>query len=41
VPPAEPVFAQVAPGNAGSLRAVLAAGYRPIGGEVLFARALP
>jgi GNAT superfamily N-acetyltransferase len=41
VPPDEPVFAQVAPGNAGSLRAVLAAGYRPIGGEVLFARALP
>lgn len=37
VPPDEPVFAQVAPGNAGSLRAVLAAGYRPIGGEVLFA----
>jgi len=37
VPEGEPVFAQVAPGNAGSLRAVLVAGYRPIGGEVLFA----
>lgn len=36
-PADEPLFAQVAPGNAGSLRAVLAAGYRPIGGEVLFA----
>lgn len=30
-----PVFAQVAPGNCHSLRATLAAGYRPIGGEVL------
>ena len=35
VPPGEPVFAQVAPGNARSLRATLAAGYVPIGGEVL------
>jgi hypothetical protein len=33
----EPVWAQVAPGNAASLRAVLAAGYRPVGAEVLFA----
>jgi GNAT superfamily N-acetyltransferase len=32
-----PVFAQVAPGNASSLRACLAAGFRPIGAEVLFA----
>ena len=32
------VFAQVAPGNASSLRALLAAGYRPIGSEVLFLR---
>lgn len=32
------VFAQVAPGNAASLRAVLAAGYHPIGAEVLFLR---
>ena len=30
-----PVFAQVAPGNSVSLRAALAAGYQPIGGEVL------
>jgi len=36
VPDGEPVFAQVAPGNASSLRAVLAAGFRPIGAEVLF-----
>jgi GNAT superfamily N-acetyltransferase len=36
VPEGEPVFAQVAPGNVPSLRACLAAGYRPIGGEVLF-----
>jgi hypothetical protein len=34
----EPVFAQVSPGNAASLRAVLAAGFRPIGEEVLFPR---
>ena len=32
----EPVFAQVAPGNVASLRACLAAGYTPIGAEVLF-----
>jgi hypothetical protein len=32
------VFAQVAPGNAASLRAVLAAGYMPLGAEVLFGR---
>lgn len=37
VPPDEPLFAQVAPGNASSLRSVLAAGFRPIGSEVLFA----
>jgi L-amino acid N-acyltransferase YncA len=36
VPADEPVFAQVAPGNARSLRAFLAAGFRPIGAEVLF-----
>lgn len=33
----EPVFAQVAPGNAASMRACLAAGYQPIASEVLFA----
>lgn len=38
VPPGEPLFAQVTPGNAASLRSVLAAGYRPIGSEVLFLR---
>jgi RimJ/RimL family protein N-acetyltransferase len=32
----EPLFAQVAPGNVASVRACLAAGYRPIGAEVLF-----
>jgi GNAT superfamily N-acetyltransferase len=31
-----PVFAQVSPGNARSLRAFLAAGFRPVGSEVLF-----
>ena len=30
-----PIFAQVSPGNSLSMRATLAAGYRPIGGEVL------
>lgn len=35
-PADEPVFAQVSPGNAQSLRAFLAAGFRPIGSEVLF-----
>jgi hypothetical protein len=41
VPVGEPVFAQVAPGNAASLRAMLAAGFRPIGAEVLFFRQAP
>ncbi len=39
VPPDEPLFAQVSPGNAASLRALLAAGYTPIGSEVLFSKA--
>ncbi|MGO1052569.1 N-acetyltransferase [Crossiella sp. CA198] len=34
-PAGEPVWAQVAPGNAASLRAVLAAGYLPLGAEAL------
>lgn len=34
----EPVFAQIAPGNAAALRAALGAGFAPIGGEVLFFR---
>jgi hypothetical protein len=38
VPPDEPLFAQVAPGNAASLRATLAAGFRPLGAEVLLLR---
>ena len=37
-PPGEPLFAQVAPGNAASLRVVEAAGFRPVGAEVLFHR---
>jgi GNAT superfamily N-acetyltransferase len=37
-PAGEPLFAQVAPGNAASLRVVVAAGFRPIGAEVLFHR---
>jgi GNAT superfamily N-acetyltransferase len=37
-PPAEVLFAQVTPGNAASLRVVEAAGFRPIGAEVLFHR---
>ena len=35
LPAGMPIFAQVTPGNAASLRSVLAAGYRPIGSEVL------
>lgn len=35
LPAGTPVFVQVSPGNATSLRSVLAAGYRPIGAEVL------
>jgi GNAT superfamily N-acetyltransferase len=36
VEPGQPLFMQVAAGNAASLRAVLAAGLAPIGAEVLF-----
>ncbi|WP_245908653.1 GNAT family N-acetyltransferase [Pseudosporangium ferrugineum] len=35
VPDGRPLWAQVAPGNAASLRAFLAAGYTPVGAEVL------
>lgn len=35
------VFAQTAPGNAVSLRALLSAGFRPIGSEVLFVAGQP
>jgi GNAT superfamily N-acetyltransferase len=38
-PAGEPLFAQVAAGNAASLRAVVAGGLRPLGAEVLFRRA--
>lgn len=38
-PDGEPLFAQVAPANIPSLRALLGAGYRPIGAEVLFPKA--
>jgi GNAT superfamily N-acetyltransferase len=34
--PGELLFAQVSPGNVASVRAFLAAGYRPVCGEVLF-----
>jgi hypothetical protein len=33
--PGRPVWAQIAPGNAASLRAFLAAGYEPVGAEAL------
>jgi hypothetical protein len=36
VPSGEHLFAAVAPGNARALRAALGAGFRPLGGEVLF-----
>jgi hypothetical protein len=35
IPDGEQLFVQVAPGNVPSLRAVLAAGFTPIGAEVL------
>lgn len=38
IPPGRPVWAQIAPGNAASLRAFLAAGYRPVGAEALLTR---
>ena len=37
----EPLWAQVAPGNAASVRAFLAAGFVPVGAEVLLPRAGP
>ena len=36
VGPGELVFAQIAPGNVASLRAALAAGFRPFAAEILF-----
>ena len=38
LPAGTPVWAQVAPGNAASLRAVVAAGFRPVGSEILLVR---
>ena len=38
-PKGEPVFAQVAPGNAASVRAFYNAGFRPVGAEVLLTTA--
>ena len=35
VPPGDPVFMQASPGNAASLRAVLAGGFAPVGAEVV------
>jgi hypothetical protein len=40
VPGGEPLWAQVAPGNAASVRAFLAAGFVPVGAEVLLPWAL-
>jgi hypothetical protein len=40
-PSGEPLFAQVAPGNVASLGVVAAAGFRPVGAEVLFHRGDP
>jgi GNAT superfamily N-acetyltransferase len=39
VPSGEPLWAQVAPGNAASMRSTLAAGFVPVAAEVLFTRA--
>lgn len=39
VPDDRPLWAQVAPGNAASMRTFLDAGYRPVGAEVLLTRA--
>ncbi|MDR2986207.1 MAG: GNAT family N-acetyltransferase [Nocardiopsaceae bacterium] len=36
--PGEPLWAQVAPANAASMRAFLAAGFTPVGAEILLAR---
>jgi GNAT superfamily N-acetyltransferase len=40
-PAGEPLFAQVSPGNVASVRAFLAAGYKPICSEVVFLRTRP
>ena len=38
VPAGEPVWAQVAPGNAASMRSTIAGGFTPVAAEVLFPR---
>ena len=38
LPAGTPVWAQVAPGNAASVRAMFGAGFRPVGAEILFVR---
>ena len=38
LPEGTPVWAQVAPGNAASMRATVGAGFRPVGSEILFVR---
>jgi L-amino acid N-acyltransferase YncA len=38
VPPGQHLFAAVSPGNARSLRAFLAAGFTPIGSEIIIDR---
>jgi GNAT superfamily N-acetyltransferase len=39
LPQGTPVWAQVAPGNAASVRAMIGAGFVPVGAEILFVRA--
>jgi hypothetical protein len=41
VPAGEPLWAQVAPANAASMRSTIAAGFVPVGAEVLFRRSAP
>jgi GNAT superfamily N-acetyltransferase len=41
IPAGAPLWAQIAPGNAASIRAFLAAGYLPVGAEALLTRPLP
>jgi len=41
VPAGTPLWAQIAPGNAASVRAFLAAGYQPVGAEALLPMARP
>ncbi len=41
LPAGTPIFAQVSPGNSVSMRATLAAGFQPIGGEVLLPAVRP